>query len=257
MSWQSRLQQTVAHRRLDEERTQCAFSFSHRGEAFVASLSGALYAPHLGALLVADLHLEKGSAYARSGQFLPPYDSQQTLDLLAADIAAFKPQQVICLGDSFHDIDGASRMTPEVADRLSQMIKAQEWLWLTGNHDPEIADYLGGDRCETITIAATSNSIVLCHEPEGANSTDPGFEICGHLHPVARIPARGRILRRKCFVLAQSRIIMPSYGSYTGGLELCDEAFAPYISQGDKLLVIGRQTLAMHDAAISVPRRKR
>ena len=279
MGWQKRLQQCSLSSRLpegfEERKPDSAppspvdptpadyidFAFSHAGEAFVASLSGALYWPEQKALLVADLHLEKGSAFARLGQFLPPYDSQHTLDQLALDIAHFKPQKVICLGDSFHDVDGPKRMAANVAERLHSLTAAQEWIWLTGNHDPVLSDPLGGVAVEAMTLASSATRLSLCHEPGGSpiagEPLERQLEICGHLHPAARIPARGRTLRCKCFVLTNERIIMPAYGSYTGGLELDDEAFQPFLSEGSKLLVIGRKTLALHDASISVPRRRR
>ncbi|WP_319498647.1 ligase-associated DNA damage response endonuclease PdeM [uncultured Cohaesibacter sp.] len=274
MGWQKRLQQCSLSTRLPEgfeERKpdgtplvpteHVDFAFSHAGEAFVASLSGALYWPEQKTLLVADLHLEKGSAFARLGQFLPPYDSLRTLDQLALDIGHFKPQKVICLGDSFHDVDGPKRMAANVTARLHSLTAAQEWIWLTGNHDPVLSDPLGGVAIDAMTLASSASRLALCHEPGGSQTPDSPserqLEICGHLHPAARIPARGRTLRCKCFVLTDERIIMPAYGSYTGGLELDDEAFQPFLSKQTKLLVIGRKTLAMHDASISVPRRRR
>ena len=279
MGWQKRLQQCSLSSSLPEgfeERqpdgetstpsapepaSPVDYAFSHAGEAFVASLSGALYWPEQKTLLVADLHLEKGSAFARLGQFLPPYDSQRTLALLALDIAHFKPETVICLGDSFHDVDGPKRMSTSVAERLQALTTAQKWIWLTGNHDPLISSDLGGEICDIRQMEGANCAVILCHEPGESAGLEASWqsdtlclEICGHLHPVARIPARGRTLRRKCFVLAKDRIIMPAYGSYTGGLELCEKAFAPYMSEDAKLLVLGRQTLAMHGASISVPR---
>nr|WP_321483962.1 ligase-associated DNA damage response endonuclease PdeM [uncultured Cohaesibacter sp.] len=263
MNRQTRLQQGEG-----AAKPRSIYAFTHRGETFEASLTGALYWPRHQALLVADLHLEKGSAFARGGQFLPPYDSHQTLSLLAADIAHFQPARVLCLGDSFHDIGGAARMAPDVAQLLNALIGKQEWVWLTGNHDPVIPADLGGERAQTRNLAGAECPVILCHEPgeskkalsavspaaESATLLEHCLEICGHMHPVARIPARGRTMRRKCFLLAKERIIMPAYGSFTGGLELRDEAFAPYVPEDARLLVIGRQTLAMHDVSISVPR---
>ncbi|WP_319411408.1 ligase-associated DNA damage response endonuclease PdeM [uncultured Cohaesibacter sp.] len=279
MSWHERLKQKAMDAEgaagsdiqtgdasMAEPEGKLQMAFEHCGESFIASLSGALFWPAQDALLVADLHLEKGSAFARSGQFLPPYDSQKTLAQLHRDIARFKPARVICLGDSFHDVDAMSRMSPQVAYALQRLVDQQEWIWLTGNHDPVVADHPGGVVRDGMALLGQANLVTLCHEPgeaasiEGAQAAalDPStagrLEICGHLHPVARIPARGRILRRKCFLLTDERIIMPAYGSYTGGLELCDEAFSPLMTADARMLVIGRQTLAMHEAGLSAPR---
>ena len=226
-------------------------AFRHGGEAFVATCTGALYWPRMDMLVVADLHLEKGSAFARRGQFLPPYDSQATLQLLARDIDHFKPAKVVCLGDSFHDVDGPARLAPEPRALLDSLMAAQDWLWIIGNHDPVLPEALGGERSHCLTLAGEVGAIRLCHEP-GASSEreeallDVGLELSGHLHPAATIRGRGRAMRRKCFVLSTRHLILPSYGSFTGGLDVSDEAFAPFVEADTELLVIGRTTLARH-----------
>ncbi|WP_316859005.1 ligase-associated DNA damage response endonuclease PdeM [uncultured Cohaesibacter sp.] len=224
-------------------------AFDHAGECFVASTSGALFWPDRETLLVADLHLEKGSAYARGGQFLPPYDSQATLDQLARDIAHFSPARVICLGDSFHDVEGPARMSDPVMQRLKSLGDGLDWTWIIGNHDPVIASSVKGMVAESLTLQGNHREVTLCHEPqqtaEEGQATSQALELCGHLHPVTTIHARGRAMRRKCFVLSAGRIILPAYGAYTGGLSLSDDAFAALIDKDTRLVVIGRQTMAI------------
>src|SRR5436305_7576141 len=87
------------------------------GVALAADCLGALYWPDEGALIVADLHLEKGSSFARRGQLLPPYDTTETLARLARLIAHYAPRTVIALGDNFHDGGGPRR--PSAPDRAS------------------------------------------------------------------------------------------------------------------------------------------
>lgn len=241
-------------------------SFVFAGETFLALQSGALFHPERSLLMVADLHLEKGSAFARSGQFLPPYDSQMTLTQLEADIACHQPQTVICLGDSFHDVDGPNRLDEAVKDRLQALTSRLSWLWITGNHDPHLPESLGGAITLSHFLACAEGKIHLCHEPNEPDETNEPreqreqrepreqreeegatyAEICGHLHPVATLAVRGRALRRKCFLVSEKQIIMPAYGAYTGGLNISDPAFAPFLTPSSRLLVIGRQTISAH-----------
>src|SRR5262249_42649571 len=53
------------------------------GTALVLDPAGALYWPEERALVVSDLHLEKGSSFAARGVLLPPFDTTATLDRLA------------------------------------------------------------------------------------------------------------------------------------------------------------------------------
>ncbi|HEX3422290.1 MAG TPA: phosphoesterase, partial [Sphingomicrobium sp.] len=84
--------------------------FSFAGETFFPTVEGALFWPAEQALLVADLHLEKASWFARLGQFLPPYDSHATLTALSAEVERTRATRLFCLGDSFHDAFGCDRL---------------------------------------------------------------------------------------------------------------------------------------------------
>lgn len=168
-------------------------------------------------LVVSDLHLEKGSSYAARGIMLPPYDTAATLARLARLIAHYAPRYVIALGDSFHDGGGPSRLAQQDRDHLTAMQRGRDWIWITGNHDPEPADGIGG----AFHVALSIGALTFRHLPSGA----PG-EICGHLHPVARIAQRGRSVRRRCFAVDATRMVMPAFGVFTGGLNVRDAAFA-------------------------------
>ncbi|PLW74873.1 ligase-associated DNA damage response endonuclease PdeM [Cohaesibacter celericrescens] len=229
-------------------------SFELAGEAFTALLSGALYWPRQNALLLADLHLEKGSAFAQRGQFLPPYDSLQTLNQLAKDITRYEPEQVICLGDSFHDIGGPDRLPSACREILTTMMLGRRWYWISGNHDPQAPASLGGEAQTVICL----DGIGLTHEPGSLLSAiqdgepEVKAEIAGHLHPVAKISnrQRGRSLRRRAFVVTQQRVILPAYGSYTGGLDVQHVAFQPFLTRETRLIVIGRQTLSLLNLSV-------
>ena len=190
------------------------------GKAFIADMSGALFWPAEKALIVADLHLEKGSSFARRGQMLPPYDTRETLSRLAQVLDRFKAETLITLGDSFHDIEAGERMAEDDRERLSILQEHCEWIWVTGNHDPNISSRLGG----YVTGEITVEGITLRHEPQGAWTT---HEIAGHLHPAAKISRDGFTLRRPCFIGNGTRLVMPAFGAFTGGLNVLDEAFEP------------------------------
>jgi DNA ligase-associated metallophosphoesterase len=186
--------------------------FSFAGETFFASAEGALFWPSQDALLVADLHLEKASWYARFGQFLPPYDSEATLSALAGEVERTGAQRLFCLGDSFHDAFGCERLPQQARALLTELTGKLDWTWIVGNHDPGFADHCGGTLVEEVEIAG----IVLRHE---AVRADPRPEMSGHFHPKLRVNLKGRHVSRRCFVVSPSKVILPAFGSLTGGLD--------------------------------------
>jgi hypothetical protein len=208
----------------------------HLGAAnFVADAMGALYWPAERMLVVADLHLEKGSAYARRRVFLPPYDTAMTLAALTALIARYAPRAVIALGDSFHDSDGGARLPAQYRAALHQLQVGRSWIWIAGNHDPHLPADLGGARHDELVVGG----IVFRHEPAAAETR---LEIAGHLHPVARVVGRAGSVRRRCFVSDGRRCVLPAFGAYAGGLNLHDAAFAPLFSGDDRFAhVMGRE----------------
>jgi uncharacterized protein len=187
------------------------------GVPLLADCSGALYWPEQGLLAVADLHLEKGSSFAARGQLLPPYDTAATLARLASLVAHYAPRVVVAVGDSFHDGDGPARLSREDRDNLLTLQRGRDWIWLTGNHDPEPAANIGG----VFHAEFGLGGLTFRHLPTGS----PG-EVSGHLHPVARLSHRGRTVSRRCFAADESRMVMPAFGAFTGGLNIRDAAFA-------------------------------
>lgn len=190
------------------------------GFAFIADPSGALYLAEDGVLLVADLHLEKGSAFAARGMMLPPYNSRATLAALAIVLARYRPRTVIVLGDSLHDRRAIARIAPEDLASLGAMQRGSDWIWLSGNHDPEPPPELGGTVCEMLALGG----IVLRHEPHAGEASP---EIAGHLHPAGKVRLSGRAVRRRCFVSDGRRCVMPAFGAYAGGLNVLEDPFRP------------------------------
>ena len=185
---------------------------SFAGETFFPSADGALFWPAQQALLVADLHLEKASWFARLGQFLPPYDSHATLTALAHETERTGARRIYCLGDSFHDRSGCERLPGEARELLGALTSRLTWTWIVGNHDPGFSSDVGGTVEDEIELAG----IVLRHE---AVRGERRPEISGHFHPKLRLHLRGRSVSRRCYVTSETKIIMPAYGSLTGGLD--------------------------------------
>lgn len=185
---------------------------SFAGHDFLALPEAALFWPARRALLVADLHFEKASWFGRFGQFLPPHDSQATLDLIEALVDRTGAQALWSLGDSFHDAEGAKRLSASARDRLAALTRRLDWIWITGNHDAGAASLPGGRRLAEVEVGG----IWLRHE---ADPQDPRPEISGHFHPKFRLSVRGRHVSRRCFVGSSSKLILPALGALTGGLD--------------------------------------
>lgn len=194
------------------------------GETLTPDPAGALFWPARATLIVSDLHFEKGSSFAARGVMLPPYDTRATLFRLQALIAKYRPARVVSLGDAFHDRGAEARMDDEDGALLESLLSRAEWLWVLGNHDPEPPARFAAETA----IEHRDGPFVFRHEPvDGAAEG----EICGHLHPCARIATEGRSLRRRCFAVCASgdRLVMPAMGAFTGGLNILDDAYAGVI----------------------------
>jgi DNA ligase-associated metallophosphoesterase len=204
--------------------------FSFCGAELATIGSGALYWAAREALLVADLHLEKASWYARGGQMLPPYDSIATLNELAALQAATQAREIWCLGDSFHDSAGCERLGADARERLTMLTRITRWTWITGNHDAGLIDHCGG----VIAKEAAVDGLVLRHE---ADPHDMRPELSGHFHPKLRLRFRGRHVARRCFVASGTKLILPAFGALTGGMDAGDPAIVGVVGRPAQALV--------------------
>ena len=204
--------------------------FSFGGHRLLALGAGALFWPERRALLVADLHLEKASWFARFGQLLPPYDSEATLADLAVLVAATGAGEIWCLGDSFHDVEGCERLSPTARAALLALTGATRWTWITGNHDPVLVDRCGGQVVEEAVV----DGLVLRHE---ARSGEARPELSGHFHPKLRVRVRGRQVARRCFVATRTKLILPAFGALTGGLDAGHPEIVRAVGCGAEALV--------------------
>jgi DNA ligase-associated metallophosphoesterase len=205
------------------------------GHMLQLDAAGVLHCPAARLLVVADLHLEKGSAAARRGQLVPPWDSRLTLDRLALLLRRYQPRSVVCLGDSFHDTDGPARLSPADHARLSALTQQADFIWVQGNHDPAPPRGVAGQgvaewRLDEITFRHIAQP--------GAHG-----EISGHFHPKARVATRAGEVTRTCFVTDSRKIVLPAFGAYTGGLDVRAPAIAAHFPRGGRVFLLGEHRL--------------
>jgi len=206
--------------------------------------SGALWYPAASTLIVADLHLEKGSSFAQRGIPLPPYDTRATLACLAECLARLKPRRVVCLGDSFHDAEASGRIDEADAAVLASLIDGRDWLWVSGNHDPLPPRGVGGRAVEGDLALGP---LVLRHQaaPVPEIGAAGAREISGHFHPKASLRVHGRRVTGRCFVEDGTRLMLPAFGAYTGGLDVCDPAIRGHFPGGFSVHLIGRSRMLL------------
>jgi uncharacterized protein len=210
-----------------------AYAFTFSGELLLALPSGALHWPAQGLLCISDLHMAKSERLARrGGTLLPPYETRETLARLEADLTATDARRVICLGDSFDDSAAANSLAPEDAATLARLMAPRDWTWIAGNHDP--APY---DRALAPLGELALGPLTFRHIAGPA----PQAEVSGHYHPKAAIAGRSR----PCFLIDATRVILPAYGSYTGGLRATDPALTSLMSPGSLAVLTGTRALAM------------
>ncbi|WGH79342.1 ligase-associated DNA damage response endonuclease PdeM [Jannaschia ovalis] len=208
-----------------------AHAFTFAGQHLVARPSGALYWPSARLLVVSDLHLGKSERIARrSGPLLPPYEVLDTLTRLDEDITDTDPAAVISLGDSFDDMAAVQALDPDFHAWLRRLMAGRDWTWVTGNHDPAPLG-LGGHAAEGVTCEPLTFRHI---------ATEAGrHEVSGHYHPKAALSVRGRRVSRPCFLHDGNRLILPAYGTYTGGLRSRDAALAGLMGAQARAILAG------------------
>ena len=207
------------------------------GARMVPLTSGALWWPERRVLTVADLHFGRAERMAREGGgLLPPYETEDTLARLEEAVQRLNPRIVISLGDSFDDLTAAARLQDSVIDRLARLAAGRRLIWIAGNHDPGPVE-LPGTHLEEAEIGGVAFRHIT------ATAQVP--EISAHFHPKVRITRRGRRLTRRCFLASGQRLILPAFGTYTGGLDVRDPAFADLIAPGAQLYLMDRRIVAL------------
>lgn len=219
--------------------------FTLMGEALRLDATGALWWPAQRLLAVADLHFEKGSAFASKGVLLPPYDTRATLTLLSNHIRRYDPAVVACLGDSFHDRGALERLARDDLARLQSLSQGRDWVWVEGNHDLGLVPPVG-----RVVENLALGPLTFRHIPGAAPVTG---EVAGHFHPKARVATRGGTFSSRCFVTDGRRLLLPAFGAYTGGLDVLDPEFPPLFPRGFRVLMAGRDRLHQFPRAGLLP----
>ena len=205
------------------------------GERLLLDPAGLLSWPARGLLVASDLHLEKGSHFARRGSLVPPYDTRETIARLVSGIRRHAPRRLLLLGDSFHDLHGSVRMLPADRGLLRHALDGLDVVWVSGNHDPAPPDDLPGESCDTYRYGP-----LTFRHAAGAGEM---AEISGHFHPKATMPTRAGGICRPCFVADHQRLILPAFGAFTGGLDARDPAIASLFPRGGRYFLLGRERL--------------
>ncbi len=219
-----------------------AHDFTLSGIALRACANGALHWPERGVLVVSDLHLGRAERLARrGGPLLPPYETDDTLARLAESLDATCAAHVVALGDSFDDRAAAAALTEAQRARLTALMAGRIWDWVEGNHDPGPLDLPGTHRSDLQLGPLTLRHIAR-----------PGAvgEISGHYHPKARLTLGGARLTRPAFLIDRARVILPAFGTYTGGLSTEAEALSDLMAPDAVAVLTGPRA-----RAIPMPRR--
>ncbi|GJD84545.1 hypothetical protein HPGCJGGD_2422 [Methylobacterium haplocladii] len=226
-------EETILALGLRLEKTTKAAGLMLAGEILTFDRTGALWLEAHRTLVVSDLHLEKGSSFAvRSGQFLPPYDTRETLACLHEVVCRLDPACVVALGDSFHDARGPERLEPGDRAMVAALQEGRDWIWIAGNHDAAVSEGVGGRYAAALAVGG----LTLRHEPSVSAAEG---EIAGHLHPCGKVTMRGRSVRRRCFVTDERRLVMPAFGAFTGGLNVRAAVFEPLFPKGFTAHLLG------------------
>lgn len=219
------------------------YTFSFAGTTLTALPSGALWWPACGILIVSDLHLGKSDRMARrGGPMLPPYEVEDTLYRLDADINRTGARTVICLGDSFDDLASADTLVESARLWITRMQAGRRWIWIEGNHDAGPTQ-LGGTYLADLCIQPLAFRHIA--QPKAT------AEVSGHYHPKATLHARGRTITRACFLLDEHHLILPAYGTYTGGLRSTSEILGAIMRPDAKAILTGPNPVC-----IPMPRRQ-
>jgi len=217
------------------------------GERLTLDPAGALWWPARKILVVADLHFEKGTAFAEAGALLPPFDTRDTLSLLTTFLRRYRPECVILLGDSFHDNRGVHRLSESDRNRLVQLANSTKFLWILGNHDSEAPEGLPGESHAALKIG----NLTFRHEAQPGRVVG---EISGHFHPKARVAVRGTSISRPCFVIDGYRLMLPALGAYTGGLDVMEAAIALLYPRGGRVCLLGKERIYAFPFVASRPK---
>lgn len=174
---------------------------------------GAVYLTDSRTLVIADLHLGKSAAFRAKGLPVPEGDTARDLGRVRALVEKHQAARIIVAGDLFHAPSG---ITPELESELGGFLNAISipFTLVLGNHDAKLRTIPAGLDC--VERLDLGNGLGIVHDPADAEGQD--FHLCGHHHPVVKIPDGKRTwLRFPCFHNPGNRLVLPAFGTFTGG----------------------------------------
>jgi len=191
--------------------------------------------------IVSDLHLEKGSSFASSGQFVPPFDSEETLNKLINFLKIHEVKIIILLGDTFHDRGALNRMSSKVKSIFDSLVENYEIIFVLGNHE---------NKMKSAFIKFYERYIVddihFLHEAV----LEKKYQISGHFHPVASLKINSKLITEKCLIHSENHLIMPAFGEFTGGLNINNPVFKPFLNRNYYIYFLTKKSVykfASHD----------
>ena len=221
-----------------------AFEFTLHGTCLTALPSGALWWAEERLICVSDLHLGKAERHARrTGAMIPPYEIRDTLLRLSDDLDRTRASTVICLGDSFDDRAAAEALPEAEKLWITSLQAGRKWIWIEGNHDPGPVDLGGAHLAELALTPLTFRHIARPSEKH---------ELSGHYHPKVTVPTGHRRISRPAFLVDETRVILPAYGTYTGGLRSSDSILQELMRPGALAILTG-----LNPCPIPMPRAAR
>ena len=218
------------------------YHFTLAGANLIALGSGALYWPEKELLCVSDLHLGKSGRLLRhGGPLLPPYEVLDTLYRLETEIVLSEAKTIVCLGDSFDDVGAETSLLDREVAWLNRLQQGRCWVWIEGNHDAEPVN-IGGTHLKDFIVPP----LTFRHIPSASQSR----EVAGHYHPKAQIILSGRYYSKPCFLLDEDRLVLPAFGTFTGGLKTHNLALLELMRSDALAIMTGK-----HSCAIPMPRK--
>ena len=197
------------------------------GEMLLLLAQKALYWPARKTLIVADIHFGKAASFRAQGIPVPRGTTSQNLLALDALMAAHQVEHIIFLGDFLH---ARAAHAPATLERMLAWRRQHPGLALTlvrGNHDRHAGDPAASLGIEMVDEPYTLAPFSFCHHPD---LDTPAYALAGHIHPVFVLYTRFESLRLPCFVVGARRMVLPSFGAFTGGFAIAPEA-------GDRIFV--------------------
>lgn len=164
---------------------------------------------------VADLHLGKGTAFRRAGVAIPRGGSEHDLTRLRQLVRRHGVQRLWILGDLIHAGTSWSASLDGLMGHWRNDVPDLEVRLVVGNHDRRGGTPPASWGFEVFDKPVRHGGIVMMHEPAWDGDL-PG--LAGHLHPVVRLPeGRARRLQMRCFWWHRNVLVLPAFGSFTGG----------------------------------------